>query len=148
MAKKFLSLFILVFSDILAIFISFWLAYHIRNALLPDIFPRFTDIQLLPFSTFLNNFYLAIVWICIFAYERLYTKRFPLWDEIKVLMQSSSISFALIMIMIFITRQQLQYSRTIVVLAWLMSLFFFPLFRYFSKYSLTKFNIWKKKLIG
>lgn len=147
MAKKVISLFFLVLSDILVIFISFWLAYFIRNEFLPQIFPRFSTVNLVPLSTFFNHFYMVIVWIFIFAYEKLYIKRFPFWAELKVLLKSITLSFALIMIMIFLTRKQIQFSRTIVILAWVLSLFLFPLFRFITKYSLARLNIWKKKLL-
>jgi Undecaprenyl-phosphate galactose phosphotransferase WbaP len=147
MGKKLLSFFCLVLADVGAIFISFWLAYLIRNDFLPQIFPRFSTVNLLPFSTFTDYFYIAVVWVFIFAYEKLYTKRFPFWEEIKILLKSASLSFTFVMVMIFISRKQIRFSRTIVILAWLLSLVLFPFFRYFTKFFLVKFNLWKKKLI-
>jgi len=147
MGKKLLSLFCLVSADVAAIFFSFWLAYLIRNDLLPHLFPRFNTVILLPFSTFTSHFYLAAVWIFMFAYEKLYTKRYPFWEEVKILLKSASLSFTFIMVMIFITRKQIRFSRTIVILAWILSLLLFPLFRYLTKTFLVRFNLWKKKLI-
>jgi len=90
---------------------------------------------------------MASIWILIFAYEKLYTKRYPFWEEVKTLLKSATVSSSLIMIMIFIARRQIQFSRTIVILAWLISLFMFPLFRFLIKRLLLKLNIWNKKLI-
>lgn len=147
MGKKILSFFALVVADLCVILLSFWLAHILRSDVLPKLIPRFIDVNLLPLSTFLNHFYISFVWILIFAYERLYTKRFPFWGEVKVLLKSATLSFTLIMVMIFITRKQIQFSRTLVILAWILSLFLFPLMRYVTKYILVKLNFWKKKLI-
>jgi undecaprenyl-phosphate galactose phosphotransferase len=147
MGKKIFSLFVLIITDLFVILLSFWLAHTLRSDILPKIIPRFKDINLLPLTTFLNHFYLSIVWILIFAHEKLYTKRYPFWQEVKVLVKSATLSFVFIMVMIFITRKQIQFSRTIVILAWLLSLVLFPLMRYMTKYLLVKFNLWKKKLI-
>jgi undecaprenyl-phosphate galactose phosphotransferase len=128
------------------IFIAYFLAYTLRSDILPALFSRFKT-PLFPFSVFLNHFYAALVWIFIFAYEKLYTKRYPFWEEAKILLKSTTLSTVFIMIMIFVTRSQVRYSRTIVILAWLLSLFLFPLFRYLMKSLLVKTRLWNKKLI-
>jgi len=90
---------------------------------------------------------MALIWIFIFAYERLYTKRYFFGEELKILLKGATISSSLIMIFIFITKTYLQFSRTVVILAWFLSLFLFPLFRYSTKILLVKTNLWTKKLI-
>jgi Undecaprenyl-phosphate galactose phosphotransferase WbaP len=147
MRKKVASFIILVLSDLLVIVVSFWVAYLIRRQILPHIFTEFKGRQLFPFSVFLSQYYLTIIWIIVFAYERLYTKRYLFWQEAKVLLKSATISSTLIILMIFITRQQIKFSRTIVVSAWLISLFLFPLFRYYIKILLVKTNLWKRKIL-
>ena len=90
---------------------------------------------------------MSCVWLIIFAYERLYTKRYSFWEETKVLIKSATLSTFFIMIIIFMTRQQVQYSRTIVVLAWVLSIILFPFFRYITKMLLVKIHLWEKELI-
>jgi undecaprenyl-phosphate galactose phosphotransferase len=147
MAKKVMSFLAFISTDMAALILSFLLAYSIRSEILASLSFKFKAISLLPFSNFLNHYYLAIVWIIIFAHEKLYTKRFPFWEEVRILLKSATISFVLIMVMIFISRRQVQFSRTVIVLAWLLSLFLFPLFRFLIKSLLAKLNIWEKKLI-
>ena len=146
MRKKLISFVTLIISDLIVIFLSFSIAYVIRSEILPYLFNEFNKLPLLPFSTFLNHYYMATVWIFIFAHEKLYTKRYSIWDELRVLLKSATLSSSLIIIMIFITKQP-QFSRPIVISAWLLSLFLFPLFRFLTKILLVKFNIWTKKLI-
>lgn len=146
MKNKIISFITLICADLAVVFLSFWLAYLIRGEVLPHLFFNF-KFSLGSLSVFMNHFYMALVWVAVFAYEKLYTRRYPLWEEVRVLLKSATISSFLIMIMIFITRRQFEFSRAVVILAWLLGLFLFPLFRFLSKSLLIKFNLWKKKLL-
>jgi undecaprenyl-phosphate galactose phosphotransferase len=146
-SKKILTLLVLIASDFLTVIFSFILAFIIRSEILPEFFERFVEIELAPFSNFYLHFYMAGIWTLIFAYEKLYTKRFAFWDEVKVLIKSATIASAIIMIMIFISRRQIEFSRTIVIMAWLLSLLLFPIFRFFIKTLLVNARLWKKKLL-
>ena len=147
MPKKTISTSLLILSDLAVLFLSLWIAHFIRSDILIYLSPKFKILPVLSIRVFLNHFYMASVWLLIFAYEKLYTKRYPLWEEIRVLLKGTTLSSALIMIMIFITKKQMPFSRTILVLTWLLSLFLFPFFRYLTKLFLVKFHLWKKKLI-
>ncbi|MBN1221937.1 MAG: sugar transferase [Candidatus Aminicenantes bacterium] len=145
--KKILSLTILLVSDCVVVLLSYWVAYLIRSELLPEFMANQLKTYLPPFTQYLKYFAFAGTWILIFAYEKLYTKRYPFWEEIKVLVKSTSIASLTIMIMIFIARRQIQFSRTIVITAWVISLFLFPIFRLCIKTLLVKTHLWKKKLL-
>lgn len=145
--QKFFSLLLLILSDFAVVLISFSLAYFIRDEILPAIFPRFFAFPLLSFASFIKLFYFGWIWLFIFAYERLYTRRFPFWQEVKVLLKSTTLASLAIMVTIFIARKQIEFSRAIVVMAWMLSLVLFPLIRCTVKLLLVKLNLWKKKLI-
>ena len=147
MKNKFISLTLLILSDLIVVFFSLMIAYFIRSQILPSFFAEFKEIPLGPFSLYLNQSYMALVWIIVFANEKLYTKRYMFWEEVKILLKSTTLSSALIMIAIFLTRKQIIFSRTIIILIWVSSILLFPLFRYLTKILLTKSNLWKKKLI-
>ncbi len=147
MKKKVVAFLLLILSDIAVIFFSFLAAYFIRSEILPTLFPVYQEINLLPFSLFLENAYFLLIWVFVFAHEKLYIKRYPFWEETKTLLKSSTLASLFIIIIIFLTRSEEQFSRTIIISAWLCSLFLFPVSRLFIKLLLFKFNIWKKKLI-
>jgi len=147
MGRKIISTTALIVTDIIVVFIVFWIAYLIRSNIFPSLFDVFENMIILPFSDFLNHYYAVIVWISVFAYEKIYTKRYSFWEEVKTLLKSSTLSFSIIMIMIFVAKKQIQFSRTVIVLAWLLSLFLFPIFHYFTKILLLKTNLWKKRLL-
>jgi len=147
MRKKIISFFALVITDIIVVLLSFYLANLIRGEILVLVFKRYRSIGMFPFSTYLSYCFMVLVWILVFSYEKLYTKRFPFWEEVKTLIKSATFSSAFIMIAIFLAKAEVNFSRTTVVLAWVLSLFLFPLFRFIVKTSLIRFNLWKKKLI-
>ena len=147
MRKKIASFACLIVTDMLIILASYCLAFVFRSEVLPRLIARYSDVPLLPFAYFLNHSYMLLAWILVFANERLYTKRLPFWQELKVLIKGSTIATLLIMIIIFITRSELRFSRTIVITAWLFSLFLLPILRSMVKLALIRLDIWKKKLI-
>lgn len=138
---------ILLLTDVLVIFISYILAYMLRDALLPSLIQRYAEIPLQPFSTFLKHYYMAAIWVLVFAYEKLYVKRYSFWEEVKILTKSATLSSFLVIISIFMTKTESQFSRTVVLLAWILSLALFPMMRAAVKTILFSFNIWKKKFL-
>ncbi|MFC2141481.1 undecaprenyl-phosphate galactose phosphotransferase WbaP [Acidobacteriota bacterium] len=147
MKNKIISFMILLMTDVLVIFISYTLAYILRVALLPNLIQLYEEIPLQPFSTFLKHYYMAAIWVLVFAYEKLYEKRYSFWEEVKALTKSSTLSSFLVIISIFMTKTESQFSRTVVVLAWILSLALFPMMRAVVKIIMTGLNIWKKKLL-
>jgi len=145
--KKILTLLILIVTDLIVVLLSYALAYFVRDGVLPRFLAKFSSVPLPGFGHFLKYFYVAGIWTIIFAYEKLYIKRFQFWKEVNILVKSTTIASSMIMIMIFIARRQISFSRTVIVLAWLISLFLFPLSRFLVKKLLVQTNLWKKKLI-
>jgi Undecaprenyl-phosphate galactose phosphotransferase WbaP len=145
--KKLIAFFCLILGDLLVIFLSFTLAYIIRGRILVSVRPEFSALPLPSLMFYFSHFYMAIVWILVFANGKLYTKRYPIWVELKALVRSATFSSLVIIIVIFITRREHLFSRTVVILAWLISLALFPLVRSLFKRLLIELDLWKKKLI-
>jgi len=97
-------------------------------------------------DAYLEKFYMVFVWIIVFLYEKLYVKRFSFWEEVRVIVKSTSIAFSLVLIAVFLTQQYIHYSRLMIVLAWFLSFFIIPLFRFITKRLLIISNLWKKKV--
>jgi Undecaprenyl-phosphate galactose phosphotransferase WbaP len=147
MKKRIVAFITLIFSDVITIFICFLLAYLIRIEFLPSLFNRFEETIIFTIPNYLNYSYLALVWPVIFFYKNLYTKRFFFWEEVKVLLKGTTLSSALVLILILISKRKIPFSIALVILLWISSLFLFPLFRLFTKNLLMRMSIWKKKLI-
>jgi len=149
--KKLLSLMIFVLTDAAAFGFSFLIAYALRSVLLLPLIPNFKAIEPLPLGVLLKNgfaFGLPVV-IGVLAYERLYTKRLSFWEEARSLLKSILISYVLIMVLVFVSRSRgyLRFSRAVIILAGLISILVYPLFRLAAKTILARVRLWQKKVI-
>ena len=147
MKKKLIALSSLIAIDCTVVILSFVLAYFIRSEILPSLFPFYHQVPLHPLSIFLNKYYILAIWLAVFSYNKLYTKRSPFWQETKILLISLTFSFFFVMIIIFVNRTQVQFSRSVVLLAWICSLFLLPPARALVKLILIKLKLWNKKLL-
>jgi len=146
MAKKILTLLALIATDAAAILLCYFLAFLVRKDILPQLFPILHARTVL-WSVYISQAYLLLIWIAVFGYEKLYTKRHAMWEEAAALIKSSTISSGLIMITVFATKSYVLYSRAIIVMAWLLSFAVIPVFRGVSKRLLAGLHLWKKKVI-
>lgn len=146
MTKKIASFVFLISSDFAAVLLSFYLAFLIRSEVFPQLFPIFLERPVF-FSIFLGRAYWIVLWIIVLFYERTYTKRITLREETLLLIKGTTISFAFVMIAVFATQQYLEFSRLIIVFAWLFSLVLVPLLRYMTKLLIINFNLWRKRVV-
>ena len=146
MRKKIISLISLFISDFLCVFICFLLAYFLRAKVLPHFFNELQQRPLF-FEAYFRQFYMYLAWVVVFAYEKLYTKRYVFWEEVRLLFKGTTIAITITLLTIYITQQYFMFSRLVVVLAWIISLFLFPVFRYVTKLFLIKQDLWIKSVI-
>jgi len=144
--KKFIAFLTLVAGDCLAVSAAFVLALAIRTYAMPYVFPSMLERPVL-FSAYFDRGYMLLLWVSVFWYEKLYTKRHAFWEETRFLIRSTSIAFGLITVAVFITKVYFPFSRAIIVLAWLFSIALLPVIRYAAKSSLLAAGVWKKKVI-
>ena len=113
--KKIISFASLILSDCATILASFILAYLIRSEILPLINPSLLERPVF-IDVYLRRFYMLSVWIVVFLYERLYTRRYSFWDETRYLFKSTTIAFSFTMIAVFITGINVGNPRTIAII--------------------------------
>ncbi len=146
MKKKLVVFLCLVLCDGLAVFLSFALAYLFRAEVLTAFLPSLRRQPVL-FSVYLEKTYVLLLFIGVFLYEKLYTKRYSFGEETRSLLKSSTISFVLIAVAVFVTREYFPFSRFILFTAWLLSLLILPGFRFLTKTILLRLGLWEKKVI-
>jgi undecaprenyl-phosphate galactose phosphotransferase len=144
-AKRAINFLALLLADLLCLFLSVGGAYFIRNRVLPLIFTHLSPT--FPLSYYLVHSFFFLLWFLVLAHEKLYTKRSPLWDEIRALWKVNTICFLAIMILVFLARKEFYFSRAIIILAWGISLLLFPVFRYFTKFFLLRLGLWQKNVL-
>lgn len=144
--RSILSLPLLVLLDGLAIAISLLLAYIIRTYLLPILLPNLFRPELLA-DTLQNIWWLPLVLIACMAYEDLYQKRLPFWKEVEKTLKSCTLALIFSISLLYLAKMGEEISRTLIMITWLLTIVFIPLFRYYGKLLLIKLNIWNKAVL-
>jgi undecaprenyl-phosphate galactose phosphotransferase len=147
--KRLISALILIITDVTAICLTFFLAYYVRVDILPRLFavnfPIMFDI-----SHFFKLSYLLIVYVLVFYYEKLYTRRFDFFAEVVYLTRGLIISTTVIAVIIFFSRTYEVFARTLLVLMLIISVFLVPVCRYLINklVVLTKLDTRNAAVIG
>ena len=140
--RRRLGTIILILSDLVILFLIAAMAILIRN-FIPVIIPAYPQ-----FSKDISYaWWFFPIWLCILAYEGAYTKRFPLWDEVKLLWKVAFFSTLAILSVVFIGKFGESVSRTVVVLIGVLSLAFFPPLRLAVKRRLTASGLLKRRVL-
>jgi len=137
---------VVVVLDGLAYIASLTLAYTLRNLLLPHILPD-RAAGLFPLSHYLIDiwWYPALL-IAIFAHQRLYTRRWVIWDETRNLVTSLILTFFIFQAVVALGKLSLVVSRSLYAFVFLFSLPVFPLVRYWGKTLLYHLRLWNKRV--
>lgn len=140
--KKGLGYIALLATDLLTIALSLELAILMRKGFFPYItdFPEFTA----SISTF---WWVFPIWISFFAHEGLLTKKFSFWDEIKQLWRATFFSTVAVFSILFLGKMGEKYSRAVIVLMGIISLFIFPTVRIYAKMLFKRIGLLNSKVL-
>lgn len=141
--KKLICFTILLLADIFAIFCSLLLAVTIKNTLNP-IF-GISDIHQI--SQYINFTHIYFITLLIFFYQGIYIKRFDFWHENFIIIKSSLLSFIIIFAILALAKN-LNFSRIILTLSFMILVFIAPVFKLIIKISLYKTGFWAKNAIA
>jgi undecaprenyl-phosphate galactose phosphotransferase len=141
--KKGLSFIVLLIVDLLTLAISLELSILIRKKILTSLigFPEYLG------KGIANYWWVLPVWISFFAYEGLLTKRFSFWDEVKQLWKSIFFSTVAVFSILYLGKVSERYSRTIIVLMGIISLFVFPTIRINAKKFFRYIGLLRSKVL-
>ncbi len=145
--RKVICLLALIVSDLLTLLAAFLAAFLLRTKALPSILNF--DRVLPPLGRYLQNDFLpcAMILLGVFFLERLYSRRMSLWEEVRHLVRGLSLTFVLLVALVFIRKSYPLYSRPTVILTGLIALGLFPLTRMGTKRLLTALRLWNKKVL-
>lgn len=145
--RKLAGLAVLVAGDFLTLFLAFVGAFILRDRIL-SVLPAF-DFPAVPLDIQLRMglFKGAVFLVTIFAIEKLYTRRLSFWDETRRLVEGVTLAFILIMTTVFLFQTYTQFSRTVIVLAWILSLGLFPVVRLQVKKVMGRSGLWRKNIL-
>lgn len=137
---------LLILNDILAFYLGILIAYAVRAFLLPvviKVFPQMSSLQ----AIFEIVWWVPILGCLFFIFDKTYTRRLPYWQEAGQVIKIITLTFLVTVCLVFLAKLGDTTSRTMVLLAWIISIFVVPTLRYFGKLLLVRLHIWEKPVI-
>ena len=144
---RILIVLLLLAGDLGAFYLALGMAYLLRTRLLGLWLP-FPFAQ--NFSDLLSRIWIPMVVLGVFAYEGLYSKRAPFWEETRQIVRSLFFAYLTIFAIVSLGKMSSDVSRATMVGTGLLSLFLVPMVRYWWKPFLHARGLGVKKsvLIG
>jgi len=145
--KRVIAVLALIVFDIGALFLSFFLAYYLRANLFVDIIPVFSPIQH-DIGIYISIWPILFLWSLMFAYEGLYPSiGISFWEETKSILKGDVIAFLVVVILTFITKTSMQFSRPVIFLAFILSIVSLPVMRRIARSLLRRTGLWSKDVV-
>jgi undecaprenyl-phosphate galactose phosphotransferase len=143
MKRRYLGTVLLFVSDVLSVFLALQGAIFLRTRVLP----YFLEFPEWPEKDFTAFWWVFPVWFLFFVYEGLYSDRFSLWDEVKVLWKVIFFSTIAVFSILYLGKVGEQVSRTVLVVMGLISFPVLPLIRINAKKVLLLVGLLKSKVL-
>ncbi len=144
--KKAISFLSILLADIFSLILSFRVSYFLRVNIIPAIF-NVENPWFFPEEHFYKMYYLLFVFILIFSYEKLYTRRYEFFEEFIYITRGLFISVILIAVIIYLSRTYEIFARTIPILMMLTGMIIVPLVRYTVKKILIASGFYIKNTV-
>lgn len=141
--RRLISFAVLFLIDVCLVFLSYYFAYYIRFFFVEKIIGIHHGA---PFAVYIHFYFLIFIWPIVFAYEGLYSRRLSFTEEAMRLWRGTTIATGLVIFFAFVLKAYI-ISRTIVLLAWILSALFLPPIRASFKVLLARFGVWDRKLL-
>ena len=134
---------ILLISDLILLIFIFYLSVIFRISIIPYIFKNLPQ-----FKFELNQyFWIFPIFIIVFIYEGLYSKRLSFWDEIRLLIKAIFISFVIIIFTLFITKKGVEFSRILITTYSIILAIIFPIIRLSIKRMIYSLGIMTRRVL-
>lgn len=136
--NKLFSVVTLVVMDVISIFISIVFAVSFRKIL-----NFFWDVPVIDYS-YVTFVAVYITLLLIFTYQGVYTKRFDFWHESKIIARACFLSFLMLFAALALDQNAEYYSRSTLVLIFLISSIVIPIMKLITKKFLFNIGLWQK----
>jgi len=133
---------ILIVFDLFSYYVCLVLAYLTRDFLGHSILP----VYLMKLEHLLSFWWFPVIFILFIALEKLYTFRFPFWEEARRLTRALTIATVVIFAIVSLGKMSEEVSRLTLIFLWLYALFLFPSVRYIVKSLLYKIPEWREPI--
>ncbi len=137
----------LILGDLSSLVISLFLSLWLRNYL-GEIFPSLPAYTWMSGLENLQRFWWLFIAVPFsLAYQRVYDRRLPFWEETKEIIKALFLAFVIIYALVAMKKMSNQVPRLIVGLTFSSSIFLFPLSRYLIKSTLFKISIYRRRAL-
>jgi undecaprenyl-phosphate galactose phosphotransferase len=143
--KGSLRIFLLILIDVLAFYIALFLAYITRK-ILGRIFIK-NVVFSFSFEHFLSFWWMPLVFIFFLWYQKLYTRRYTFWYEVKEILKAVFLSGVFAFAVLSLSKISLEMSRLTLILLCFYAIFTISILRYIGKKILNHFDIWKSPIV-
>ncbi|MCD6569349.1 MAG: undecaprenyl-phosphate galactose phosphotransferase WbaP [Deltaproteobacteria bacterium] len=135
---------ILVLLDLSALFLSFACGYYLRSSLFSKVIHLFPPI-LHGVDIYLDAWPILFLWPLAFAYEGIYPSiGMSFWEETKSLLKGNVLAFTILIVLTFVTKTAIQFSRPVIILSFIASLMLLPLARRLCRSLSRKIGFWSR----
>jgi len=141
--KKGLSFIVLLLIDLLTLAVILELAIILRK----NILPSYIELTKFLGKGMVTYWWILPIWIFFLAYEGLFTQRFSFWDEVKQLWRSIFFSTVAVFSILYLGKVSERYSRTVIVLMGIISLFVFPTIRINAKKLFRHIGLFRSNVL-
>lgn len=97
--------------------------------------------------TFDKFFWINLLVLLVFTYEKIYFQRFDFWKELQKVLVSLLYAYVIVMTMLSLSKMINEYSRTYITLFFLLIAILFPLYRKYIKPLLFKISYFRKDIV-
>lgn len=140
---RILSLMVL---DLAAYYISLFWAVFTRANIISLFYKPIPEFNF-SFNYFASIWWIPLIFISVIAFERLYTTRYPFWEESKSILKSTTITILFVFFLVSVRRIFGDISRLTFILLWVYLSLLMLLFRYWGKRFLFLIGIWKENVL-
>ncbi len=99
------------------------------------------------YQYYLSIWWIPVIFIAIMFFERLYTTRYPFWEEIKTVLKAISITILFVFFMITVRNMYGNISRLVLIFLWIYLTAVLILTRYWGKRALYLLGLWKENVL-
>ncbi len=145
--KRVIAILILIVFDIGGLLLCFLLAYYLRSWFFVDIIHLFSPMRH-GLDIYMSMWPILSLWLLMFAYDGLYPSiGISFWEETKVILKGNLIAFVIVVLLTFITKTSVQFSRPVIFLAFILSIVSLPMIRRIVRFLLRRIGLWSKDVV-
>nr|WP_092074370.1 undecaprenyl-phosphate galactose phosphotransferase WbaP [Dendrosporobacter quercicolus]NSL49169.1 undecaprenyl-phosphate galactose phosphotransferase WbaP [Dendrosporobacter quercicolus DSM 1736] len=134
----------LIVADYLVVVLALLTAYYFRDSFLRTLFPGLSPLTVPSKYVYII---IPLIYLGLFLYERLYTKRLPFWQSAELVFKVSLFTMAITTGLLYFSGTAKEISRIFIISSWVFSYLYIVSERYLLKRLLVHIGLWQKPVV-